>query len=83
MDFYWSAENLHYFPEPEFVNVSGPQESIPRNQIRLHIEPVGQVRQIGWESIPGLLKRFANSGSGVEDECLPPQQNIDSKTHPI
>ncbi len=33
--------------EPELVNVSGAQESIPP----------------GWESIPRLLKRFTNSGS--------------------
>ncbi len=41
--------------ESELVNVSGVQESIPP----------------GWESIPGLLKRFTNSGSefrcAVED----------------
>jgi hypothetical protein len=37
-----------YFPEPEFVNVKGAQESIPPS----------------WELIPGLLKRFENSGSG-------------------
>ncbi len=34
--------------EPVFVNIYGAQESIPP----------------GWESIPGLLKRFSNSGSG-------------------
>jgi hypothetical protein len=34
-------------PEPVFVKVSGSQESI----------------LAGWESIPGLLKRFTNTGS--------------------
>jgi hypothetical protein len=33
--------------EPVFVNVYGAPESIPP----------------GWESIPGLLKRFTNTGS--------------------
>jgi hypothetical protein len=33
--------------EPVFVNVNGVQESIPP----------------GWESIPGLLKRFSNKDS--------------------
>jgi hypothetical protein len=38
--------------EPVFVNVYRAQESIPP----------------GWESIPRLLKRFTNTGSGVSEE---------------
>jgi hypothetical protein len=35
-------------PEPLFLNVYGAQESIPP----------------GWESTPGLLQKFTNTGSG-------------------
>ncbi len=40
--------------EPLFVNVYGAQESI----LEESISP-------GWESIPGLIKRFTNTGSGL------------------
>jgi hypothetical protein len=48
-------------PEPVFVNDYGAQESIPRNQFGqgCHKGPPG------CESIPGLLKRFTNTGSDV------------------
>ncbi len=38
---------LVFFSEPVLVNVYGAQESIPP----------------GWESIPGFLKKFTNTGS--------------------
>jgi hypothetical protein len=40
--------------EPVFVNVSGVQDSIPP----------------GWESIPGLFKRFTNTGSSLFQHVL-------------
>jgi hypothetical protein len=45
--------------EPVVVNVYGAQESIPP----------------GWESIPGLLKRFTNTGSGIQ-VCTEPRNNL-------
>jgi hypothetical protein len=47
-----------YLPEPELETFNEPiidsmEKSIPWNRFRLP----------GWESIPGLLKRFTNSGS--------------------
>jgi hypothetical protein len=39
--------------EPIFVNVYGDQESIPT----------------GWESVPGLLKKFTNTGSEIFCTC--------------
>ncbi len=57
--------------EPVFLNVYGAQESIPRNRFRQPMQPGGPVRQIGFrtgspgrESMPGLLKRSTNTGSG-------------------
>jgi hypothetical protein len=59
-------------PEPVFVNVYGAQESIPPAYVA-----GGPVRQWisrtcppGWESIPMLLKRFKNSGSGLRTFCV-------------
>ncbi len=54
---------------PEFVNVQGAQEQIPRNRFRRPMQPGGPVRQTGlqyryarlhrmMESIPGLRKRL-------------------------
>ncbi len=56
-----------------FVNVYRAQESIPRNRFRQPTLPCGPVRHEwgchfsspGWESIPGLLKRFTNTDSVV------------------
>ncbi len=49
-------------PEPEFVNISGAQESIARNRFRQPMQPSGPLRQIGLltgplggESILGSL----------------------------
>jgi hypothetical protein len=52
--------------QPVFVNVMEP-----RSRFRQPMLPGGLVHQIGlshtgppgWESIPGLLKRFTNTGS--------------------
>jgi hypothetical protein len=41
---------------PDFINVYKAHESMPMNRFRQPIYP-------SWESIPGLLKRFRNSGS--------------------
>jgi hypothetical protein len=57
-------------PEPVFVNVYGAQESTPRNRFRQPMYPGRQVRHIGlsyrpdrlWIYIPGLLKRYPNTG---------------------
>ncbi len=56
--------------EPVFVNDYGAQELIPRNRFRQLMFSGGPFRQIGyrtgppgWESIPGLLKMFTNTGS--------------------
>jgi hypothetical protein len=54
-----------------FVNVNGSKASIPMNRFRQPMWPDGPVRQIGssvparqgWESIPGILKRFTNTSS--------------------
>ncbi len=58
-------------PELVIVNVSGAQESISRNRFRQLMEPIGPECQQGcrtgppgWESIPRLLKRSTNTGSG-------------------
>jgi hypothetical protein len=56
-------------PEPVFVNVQRAQESIARNRFRqpLYVAwRAGTSNRIvvpGWESIPGLHKRFTNTGS--------------------
>jgi hypothetical protein len=57
--------------EPVFVNVNGAKESIPWNRFRQPTLPGGPVQPSrvvapGWESIPVLLKRFTNAGSGNE-----------------
>jgi hypothetical protein len=44
--------------ESVFVNVFGAQESIPPTYVACRTAPPG------WESIPGLLKMFTNTGSG-------------------
>ncbi len=51
--------------EPVFVIVYGAQESIPRKRFRQPMQPGKQscTGPPGWESIPMLLKRFANTGS--------------------
>jgi hypothetical protein len=46
------TEHGLFTSEPVFVNILGAQESIPKELI-----------PPGWESIPGLLKRFKYSGS--------------------
>jgi hypothetical protein len=60
--------------ETEFVNVYGAQESIQRNRYSsLCIWRAGTKNSAvvytgppGWESIPGLIKRFTNTGSEVD-----------------
>ncbi len=50
--------------EPEFVNVLEAQESIPRAYVVWRADTSIRVLvPTRWESIPGLLKRFTNSGS--------------------
>ncbi len=54
--------------------VNGSQESIP--PVYVAWRPVRQIpvgllyrTAAGWESIPGLLKRFTNTGSGYSTEA--------------
>ncbi len=51
--------------EPEFVNVLQTQESIPKNRFRqsMYDNPIWRTGLPGWESIPGLLKRFPSTAS--------------------
>jgi hypothetical protein len=64
-------------PEPLFVNVYRAQESLLRNDFVILCSLAGRYDKSGcrtgppgWESIPGLLKRFTNMLSGLL-KCLP------------
>ncbi len=77
--------------EPVFVKVYGAQESIPWNRFRQpryslagrYNKYGGRTGPPGWESIPGLLKRFTNTGSekhgDISDWDLIQRHGIDLK----
>ncbi len=44
----------------------GAKESIPPAYVAWRARTTNKVVAPGWESIPGLLKRFSNGGSGNE-----------------
>jgi hypothetical protein len=76
----WGTYHIHmgdlYIPEEKSKSRArirkGTQESIPRNRFRQPLKFGGPIREKGcrttppdWESIPGLFKRFTNTGSGL------------------
>ncbi len=68
-----SIMNPAQSPEPVFVNVQGHQESIPRIDSASLCSMAGRYDKYGcrigppgWESVPGILKRFTNTGSAGE-----------------
>ncbi len=76
------GENRFLFPlpsEPVFVNIYGAQELNPRNQslaclcsLNDRYDKQGcRTSPPEWESIPGLLKRFTNTGSDEQGKRDP------------
>jgi hypothetical protein len=57
--------------EPEFLNFSGAQESIPRNQFRQAEQPGGPVRQPYSYSVPGPQRLFKNSSTDITEGAAP------------
>jgi hypothetical protein len=62
-------------PEPIFVNVHGALESISPAYVAWQAGATNRIAcrtsPLGWESIPGILKRSTNTGSGSTPIHLP------------